>query len=819
MAETRVNASITDVTNNGTIWICEHMFRYQRSKGIFFYDNPFSFTLPVLFLQTTLVSVSTTILQLILEPIGTSSFFPQLLAGLVLGPSVIGQNEFIKKWLFPPKTFYISETIAFFGSMMYMFLIGVKIDISSVTRTGKKAWAIGIFSFIIPLMLSLLIALFLRKTLLTPDKGLYESIFSIVFIFSTGSFHVTTILLADLKLLSSEMGRLAISSSLISGFISILWVTCLSTLKQSETKKDNGPFNWMTMSFIVMILVIIYVLRPIMLWMIRKTPEGKPIKESYIFSVFLMVLSCALFGEYIGQHFMIGPIVFGMAVPDGPPLGSALTEKLDALVSTIFLPLYFLYSGIRFDLYIIDAQSFAIVQVVGIVSSIGKIVGTLLPSIYWKMPFTDVLSLGLLMSTQGITQLLYLQSSLHLNIIDEQSYGNALIALLWLTGATTPIIKFLYEPSKRYLSLNRRTIEQSTSDIELRLMACIHTQDDTSSIINLLEMSNPSLENPICFYVLHLLQLKGRSAPLFIDHQPSSKKLNAPHSNHSQNIINAFRSYEKQKSNNVVVKVFTTISPYETMHDEICMQVDEKRVCLLIVPFHRQWRPTGVTESAQPIRALNRHLLRMAPCSVGILIERGTLCRNNPLTSVLFYSVGIVFIEGADDREALAYAMRMANHPNVRITLVRLMEPRKKNRNLMHRDPDGDLIHRFKVECIQIKRHDYREEIVRDSVEMINVIRSLDGCFDLVLVGRRHATESNLFSGLTEWNEFPELGPIGDMLVASDSTFDGSVLVIQQQKRSGVGYHDLSLDSGINTMQESITIVEVPRERKVWPIA
>jgi hypothetical protein len=406
-----------------------------------------------------------------------------------------------------------------------------------------------------------------------------------------------------------------------------------------------------------------------------------------------------------------------------------------------------------------------------------------------------------------------------LQILDEQSYGNALIALLWLTGVTAPVIKFLYDPSKRYLSLNRRrTIEQSASDIELRLMACIHTQDDTSSIINLLEMSNPSLENPICFYVLHLLQLKGRSAPLFIDHQPSNNKLNEPHSNHSQHIINAFRSYEKQKSNNVVVKLFTSISPYETMHDEISMQVDEKRVCLLIVPFHRQWRPTGVTESAQPVRALNRHLLRTAPCSVGILIERGNLCRNNPLTSVLFYSVGILFIEGADDREALAYAMRMANHPNVRITLIRLMEPRKKNRNLMHRDPDGDLIHRFKVDCIQIKRHDYREEIVRDSVEMINVIRSLEGCFDLILVGRRHATETNLFSGLTEWNEFPELGPIGDMLVASDSTFDGSVLVIQQQKRSGVGYHDLHLDSGISTMQDSVTIVEVPRDRKVWPI-
>jgi len=106
------------------------------------------------------------------------------------------------------------------------------------------------------------------------------------------------------------------------------------------------------------------------------------------------------------------------------------------------------------------------------------------------------------------------------------------------------------------------------------------------------------------------------------------------------------------------------------MHNEICMQVAEKRVCLLILPFHKRWIPNGSSESAAPIRTLNRHLLRTAPCSVGILIERGTLSRNNPLTGVSFFSVGMVFIEGDDDREALAYAMRMAHHPNVRITLV-----------------------------------------------------------------------------------------------------------------------------------------------------
>ncbi|CAK8537902.1 unnamed protein product [Lathyrus sativus] len=810
MADSTVNATVNSIATNGTIWICEYMSKNRRSRGVFFSDNPFNYTFSVFLIQISLVSSLTAVLQFLLEPVGETRFFPQMLAGMMLGPSVIGQSAFLQKWLFPPKTFYISETIAFFGGMIFMFLIGVKIDISIVARSGKKAWAIGVLSFLIPLLFSSIVCLCARQALL-PDHPLYKSLFSIAFIFSSGSFHVTTIHLEDLKLLNSEIGRLAISSSMVSGTISLTLISAVVT--HEKLFVIDKTYHLMGTSLLVMITFILCVLRPIMCWMIRQTPDGRQMKESHIMSVFLMLIGCAFFSEVIGQHALILPIIFGIAVPEGPPLGSALTDRLDTLVSNIFLPLYFLYSGSRFNVFLVDGHAFMIVQLLAIVAFLGKVLGTILPAIYWKMPMTDVISLGLLMSAPGITHLLYLQTGLNITI-DEQSYGNALIALLWLTGITTPFVKFLYDPSKKYLSLNRRrTMEQSTQDIELCLMACIHDQETTPSLINVLEMSNPSLENPICFYVLHLIQLRGRSTPVFIDHQLNSKN-NPPEKNYSQHIINAFRSYEHQKLNNVAVRLYTSISPYETMHDEICMQVAEKRVCMLIVPFHRQCKSNGMIESTHPIQALNRQLLRTAPCSVGILIEHATLNLSNPLTNVTFYSVGIIFIEGNDDREALAYAMRMANNPIVRVTLVRLMEPHKKNKNLINRDPDGELIHRFKVDCIQIKRHDYKEEVIKDSVEMINVLRSLEGCFDLVLVGRRHESESNLFSGLTDWNEYPELGPIGDMLVSSDSTFDGSVLVIQQHKSSGIGYHD----SGILPKQENLTFVEVPRDRKAWSI-
>ncbi|KAE9596073.1 hypothetical protein Lal_00030959 [Lupinus albus] len=788
--------------------VCEISPKFQRSNGIFFGSNPLKHTISVVFLQTSTTGLLIAFLHAILAPLGVTTIFSQLLAGLIMGPAILGDIEVVGKYLFPPKTFYVNDTIALFGCTMYLFLIGIKIDLSNVVKAlkeSKRSWAIGACSFMLPLMLSISAALFLRSMMSSSNQKLHSSIVSIAFIFSTSSFHVTANHLADLKLLNSELGRIGVSSTIVSGVLSTTLITGVLSSSEKKHGDHNNSYNMMMISAIALVIFIVYVLRPIMFWMIRQTPKGKPMKESYILYVFLMLFGNTLMGEVIGEHFVFGPIVMGLAVPDGPPLATALVEKIDAIISSMFLPLYFLFCGSKFKISLMDTQNFALVQLVALICFLAKIVGAMLPSLFYKIPLVDALCLGFLVSAHGITELIYLQTSLHLGIIDEESYGSVVIGLLWSAGVSTPVVKFLYDPSKRYLAVSRRrNIEHAFPNTELQLMACIHCEENSLSIINILEMSNPTQESPICLYVMHLVQLKGRTTPVFIDHQQVKKNNNSEtsYSSKSECMINAFRSYEKQNSGKLVTKLFTSISPYETMHDEICLEIVEKRVSMLIVPFHRQWISTEITESTQPIRALNRHLLRIAPCSVGVLIERGPLNRNSAITCLSYYSVGVVFIEGPDDREALVYAMRMANGPNVRVTVVRLVEPHKKNRTLISRDYDGKLIHQFKFEYVHIKRHEYREEIVRDGVDVINVVKSLDGCFDLVLVGRSHANEStSLFSGLAEWNEYPELGYVGDMLVSSHSSFVGSVLVVQQQRLGAANNHDEHLDTSSHSMK------------------
>ncbi|KAL5580618.1 hypothetical protein UlMin_013060 [Ulmus minor] len=767
-------------------WICRD-FKPDRARGFVFGHNPFLYETTVLYMQLSLSALLTAFFQLLLNPLGESAFISQLLAGIILGPSVFGTDNVFAMTVFPQTSFYISQTFAFFGCMIFMFLVGVKMDFSLIINSGRRAVAIGLCCFFGPLLLNLSIAIVLQRSV-QMDPILEKTIVSIAVFQSTSSFHVTACLLADLKLLNSELGRLAVSSSMISGTMSWVWLILAFTVRQSSFGKENN-LPWMALSLGCMLFLIIFVLRPIALWMVRTTLKGRPVKDNHINSIFLMVLFCALVGEFIGQHFMLGPMILGLAIPDGPPLGSALVDKLDSYVSSILLPSYFVFSGATIDIHSVQLKSVGIIWLLVISSFLGKVIGAMVPSLCFKTPVVDALTLGLIVSAQGITDILLWQHGMMLRLLDRNSYSIMVISTIIMTGTITPLVKFLYQPSKRYASNRRRTLEHALPETELRVLACIYQQENTPSIIRLLELSNPTQKSPICFYAVHLIQLTGRSSPLLISYKPGKK--NASHSTHSDHIINAFQLFERQNPGRVIMNAITAMAPCATMHDDICTLALEKRTCMVIIPFHKQLARHGADEGhsiTNPIRSVNHNILRNSPCSVGILVDRGTMSVNASLSSRTMYTIGMIFIEGPDDREALAYAIRMAEHPNVNLTVVRLLDsskpPRQSNTTSMLLDLD--LLDKFKaVVKLNKRKSGYKEKSVKNGVEMINVIRSMESSYDLILVGRRHSNESPLFTGLTDWNEYPELGFIGDMLASADTNCHVSLLVVQQQSYEG----------------------------------
>ena len=144
----------------------------------------------------------------------------------------------------------------------------------------------------------------------------------------------------------------------------------------------------------------------------------------------------------------------------------------------------------------------------------------------------------------------------------------------------------------------------------------------------------------------------------------------------------------------------------------------------------------------------------------------------------------VIFLGGSDDREAISYAKRLATDSRVKLTVLRLyvssrMEEKEQNWEKML---DLEALRDFKMNCFGEGRVKYIEGVSENGTDTATRVRKMVNEFDLMIVGRRKGLEksSPQTCGLGEWNDFPELGILGDLIVTLDINIRASVMAIQQ---------------------------------------
>ncbi|KAA8534013.1 hypothetical protein F0562_031530 [Nyssa sinensis] len=622
------------------------------------------------------------------------------------------------------------ETIATFGLMFFLFSVGVKMDTGMMVVPERKAMAISISVTFFTLALTSLLSVVLKKCV-TMDASLAQSLTFIAASQCLTPFPNIACLLTELKILNTDLGRLAISSAMFCDILGISLTAVGFALAHNTDGSADGSVQTSVLaclSIIAFLVAIVYVIRPVVLWILRRTPEGEP-------------------------HFVLGPLIFGLAVPDGPPLGSALTTKLDSLVTGLLYPTYLTVSGLQTNIFKINFQSSWIVFAMVFFASLVKIGAVILPACCSNMSVREAIIVGLMLNARGICELMVYNLWKKGNILNDQEFALAVISVIGVTAIITPLIRYLYDPSKLHVPTKRRTIQQARRDPELRIMHFF---------------SSSLLAGPPPVLVAHQSQ-----------HQPQ-RTLETSNS-WSNHIINALRQYELQNKGCASVQSFSCIAHFNTMHEDIYRVANDQTSTILIVPFHKQWAIDGSIGSVnRAIRTMNIKILDTAPCSVGILVDRGILSGSlTILNNRSVYHVAVIYISGADDGEALCYGARMAKHRYVTLTVIRFLL--FGCHNARERKLDNDLIDEVRYDNVGNKGFLYKEEVVRDGVGLASSIKPLENRCDLIVVGRHHQ-ESPLLLGLDAWSECPELGVIGDMLASPDHVSTASVLVVQQQK-------------------------------------
>ncbi|KAL9391685.1 hypothetical protein Peur_015605 [Populus x canadensis] len=733
--------------------------------GIWQSENPLTQSLPLLAMQLAATIFVTRAVYYLLRPLAVPRIVTDFLGGVLMGPSALSLFPKFRD-MFPLRSIVTVETVAYWALCCHLFLIGLEFDMSvieNLTRTSKKAIHIAIAGVLIPFIMGIGLFFLMNQV---PGGGYNPTgcVYVGLSLAVTG-YPIVARVLNDVKLLHSDIGRMAMSASLVTDLIS--WILVIIGIAFSN--QTSGGASVAVLSTVGFALFCIFVVRPALAIIISKTSKENDYSENYLCFVLVAISAFAVVTDILGTNSIVGAFIFGFIMPNRI-LAAAFIDKFEDFVTGYLLPLFFTICGIRIDIWsLFDKKAHL---------AIGSVVV----------------------------------------FLNKRDYTVMAISILLMTAVVAPVTASIYRPAKHLSNYKRRTIQKGRQDGELRILACFQNFRNVSGMISLIDSSNATRESPLTVFALHVLELTGRASAMLIVHSTGGKSSgysrHGRKNSHSEKIVTALETYQTL-NDNVNIHALTAMSPHASMHEDICSLAEEKRTALLVIPFHKLPSKDGKLEAEDntSFRGVNLNVLANAPCSVGIFVDRGFGVSENGESSLTMRQILMLFVGGPDDREALAYAWRMGGTEGIGLTVVRFLpgdqveeiqpkdllpvgEAHKMLTSITYVDNnrklDDEYVNEFRLKTSGEQFVSYQEKVVNNDEEIVLALQEMHHIYDLYVVGRGEGIVSPLTESLADWCEYPELGPIGDLLITS-SFAQGSVLVVQQYvgSKDGISIADM----------------------------
>ncbi|XP_074558546.1 cation/H(+) antiporter 15-like [Curcuma longa] len=772
-----------------------------RTNGIDIFDL-FRHKLTLIIIQNLLILITTHSVAYLLKPFRQPRILAELIGAILLSPTIIGRLAFssasaptaktLYDLVFPEMSFSMVEIFGFLGLIYYVFLVAMRLDTTVVRKMYRKVFPVAAATVLLPLLAVLVAVVIFR---LPAPSHAEQATFAPVlgFALSVPAFPVMARLLDEVKVPFGEVGQVVLPAAVVGDVFSwIALAVCFAFVGPAD--EALAPL-WMVLAGACLVAVCVWIIRPLLVWLGRKTSAADPVNIEFMGLVVALVPPAALSAAAIGFHPALGALVLGLAVPKGS-LTAALTQRLENYVIIALLPFTIISSAHATDVMAIvtrqgdEPENYALrLAGVMVVGTLAKLAAAVAVSPLFSLPRTESLSIGVLMNTIGPMEIIILNIGKDRKIFNAKIRGVLLVASVISTAMVRPVLtalegrKLRRPPAPAY---KKRNLQLSGLESDLRVVACVHTIRNAPSITGLLHLAD---HFPLSVCAVHLAQLTGLAPPMLIVHDSvdcncplpalddvSTVTSSAAPDNKvdSQPIISAFERFQ-QRSTNVEVSSLTAVSEYFSMPDHVRSIAEGYRATLIVVPFHRLLTVDGEMEDINPyVRAVNQGILAGAPCSVAILVDRGQRVGHE---SQLAGNVALLFFGGPDDREALLCASRFAKRPGVHLTVVRFAIDDQQSHAAAKGDA-GDIGRQFASHAAVT----YTETAVQDCEGTVAAIREMGGEHDMYVVGREAGGESAAELGEGLWNfvDSRELGPIGDLLVSAEFSAAASVLEVQQ---------------------------------------
>jgi len=415
--------------------------------------------------QIVTIIIVSRIFAYIFRKIHQPTVIGEIIAGIALGPSLLGMffPEFSTA-LFPANSLGNLNLLSQVGLILFMFMVGMELDFKVIQTKVKDAVVVSNAGILIPFTLGIGLAYFIYESF-APDGVAFLSFgLFLGLAMSITAFPVLARIVQERGIHKTRLGTLVLTCAAADDITA--WCLLAAIIAIAKAGSFMSSLYVILLS-ILYVLIMIKVVRPFLKRIGDLHVSRENLSKQVVAIFFLTLLISAYTTEIIGIHALFGAFMAGTIMPDNTKFRNIFIQKIEDVALVLLLPLFFVFTGLRTQIGLLnDIYLWKITGLIILVAITGKFVGSAIASKIMGQNWRDSLTIGALMNTRGLMELVVLNIGYDLGILSPEVFSMMVIMALLTTFMTGPALDLIEKLFKEKAEI----IREITGDAKFKII-------------------------------------------------------------------------------------------------------------------------------------------------------------------------------------------------------------------------------------------------------------------------------------------------------------------------------------------------------------
>jgi len=402
----------------------------------------FSYPLATLLLQIIAIILVARCFGYMCRKIGQPSVIGEIIAGIVLGPSLLGAYfPDFSAVLFPASSLGNLGVMSQIGLILFMFVVGMELDLGILRNKAHEAVVVSHASIIFPFALGVALAYFIYQEAAPEGVNFISYALFIGISMSITAFPVLARIVQERGLSKTKLGAMAITCAAADDITA--WCILAAVIAIVKAGSLASALYTILLSVAYVALMLKFV-RPFL----KRIGDLYSTKESLskpIVGIFFVILLLSSWStEVIGIHALFGAFMAGVIMPSNINFRNIFIEKVEDLALVLLLPLFFVFTGLRTQIGLLnEPELWGLCLVFILVAVVGKFAGSAIAARFVGQSWKGSLTIGALMNTRGLMELVALNIGYDLGVLSPEVFAMLVLMALVTTFMTGPSLAFI----------------------------------------------------------------------------------------------------------------------------------------------------------------------------------------------------------------------------------------------------------------------------------------------------------------------------------------------------------------------------------------